>query len=120
MSSAPLRFVCDQNVDAAVSRALKAAGYQSWTAHEAGLADASDDDLAVYAHKRNAVLISADREFSQRRSRNIIGRHIWLHCDDVSAAEVLMHSLPDFAEVLLRHQDLYVAVSQAGYRVTYK
>jgi len=32
-------------------------GHQAWTAYEAGLTDAADEDLIAYAHAKGAVLI---------------------------------------------------------------
>jgi hypothetical protein len=42
--------------------------HEVWSAYEAGLADAEDDDLTVYAARRDAVLESLDAQFMQRRS----------------------------------------------------
>ena len=68
------RFVCDHDVDVAVAMMLRKAGHEAWTAADAGLYRAGDDDLTVYADNKDAVLISHDTEFSQRRRRNVIGQ----------------------------------------------
>jgi hypothetical protein len=39
------RFVCDHDVDAAVAMMLRKAGHEAWTAADAGLYRAGDDDL---------------------------------------------------------------------------
>ncbi|MGH3793714.1 MAG: DUF5615 family PIN-like protein [Pseudonocardiaceae bacterium] len=44
---------------------LRKAGHEAWTAADAGLYRAGDDDLTVYADNKNAVLISHDVNFSQ-------------------------------------------------------
>lgn len=72
-----MRFFLDNDVPVSVSGALRRHGHVCWTAADAGLADESqDDDLSVYAEGREAVLITLDREFTLRRRRNPIGRHI--------------------------------------------
>lgn len=69
-----------------VSRWLRQLGQEAWTAYDAGLSRASDDDLPVYAHDRNAVLLTHDREFSRRRRAWTIGRHIYLRCAEWEAS----------------------------------
>ena len=55
--------------------------HDCWTVSEAGLAgEGQDDNLTVYADVKNAVLVTMDEEFSQRRRKHSIGRHIWLRC----------------------------------------
>ncbi|MGH3754652.1 MAG: DUF5615 family PIN-like protein [Pseudonocardiaceae bacterium] len=73
-----LRFVCDQDVDAGVAARLRKLGHDAWTAAKAGLSEADDDDLMVYADDQQDVLITHDGEFSQCRRRNMVGRHIFL------------------------------------------
>ena len=41
-----------------------------------GLARAKDDELTVWAAEHQAVIISTDGEFGQRRMQNAIGRHV--------------------------------------------
>jgi len=94
--------------------------HEAWTAYDAGMSDASDDDLAIYAHDKKAVLITHDREFSQRRRRNIIGRHIWLNCHEVDAADLIAQLLPEIEPLLERRYDLYIAMSRSGFEVTFK
>jgi hypothetical protein len=38
--------------------------------HDAGLSEADDDTLTMYAHEHRAVLVTHDDEFSRRRRRN--------------------------------------------------
>lgn len=68
------RFFLDHDVPASVAAMLRAEGHQCWTANEAGLAtESQDDNLTVYADEHRAVLVTLDREFSQRRLKNSIG-----------------------------------------------
>jgi predicted nuclease of predicted toxin-antitoxin system len=50
---------------------------------------AGDEDLAVYADEKQAVLLTHDREFSKRRRAWIIAKHIWLKCPELDAADLL-------------------------------
>lgn len=47
-------------------------GHDAWTAAQAGLNQEPDDTLTVYAYERDAVLLTHDREFSQRRRKNVV------------------------------------------------
>jgi len=86
----PWRFFLDHDVPVSVARMLRGEGHDCWTAGEAGLAtESQDDNLTVYADEKNAVLVTMDREFSQRRRKRSIGRHIWLRCPEPEAADML-------------------------------
>lgn len=106
-----MRFVCDHDVDARVATTLRRLGHEAWTAGEAGLARAADDDLTVYADNHDAVLLSHDVEFSKRRRRNVIGRHVWLRCNEWEAAELVATCLDDLLPILARHRHVWVRVS---------
>jgi hypothetical protein len=71
----------------------------------------SDDEQTVYATSRGAVIVSCDREFSQRRRRNAIGRHLYLKCPKPDAAEVLRCHL-DAVISLLQKADITVTITQ--------
>jgi predicted nuclease of predicted toxin-antitoxin system len=73
-----VRFVLDHNVDAAVAAVLRREGHEAWTAGRAGLSRVSDDELTAYADDRNAALLTHDVEFSERRRKNVIGKHVWI------------------------------------------
>jgi predicted nuclease of predicted toxin-antitoxin system len=92
-----------------VAKMLRQEGHDCWTGGEAGLAtESQDDNLTVYADEKNAVLVTMDREFSQRRRKRSIGRHIWLRCPEPEAAEVLRSRL---GEVLPRLEIANVTVT---------
>jgi predicted nuclease of predicted toxin-antitoxin system len=73
-----VRFVLDNDVPVSVRAMLRRHGHEAWSAHDAGLSDAADDDLTVYAVKQRSVLISLDSQFMHRRRINAIGNHVRL------------------------------------------
>lgn len=82
---------------------LRRHGHDWWSADDAGLADeGQDDNLTVYAAKRRAVLVTLDREFSQRRRANAHGWHVKLRCPEPDAAVVLAGHLKEVLEYLER------------------
>lgn len=112
-----MRFVCDQDVDAAVAKRLRTMGHIAWTAHQAGLSEASDDELAVYADDRQAVLLTHDREFSKRRRSWLIGKHIWLRCPEFDAADLLAEALPELLPILERKPNVFITLLPESYQV---
>ncbi len=114
MAPSALRFLLDQDVQISVRDALRELGHACWTASEANLGTVKDDELTVYAVKHGAVVVTHDREFSQRRRRNVVGRHLYLRCDEWRAAELVRLRLPEVIDVLRHHDAVYVAMSNAG------
>jgi len=106
-----LRFFCDQDVDARVASVLRSRGHEAWTASDAGLAKEADDALTVYSVDHDAVLITHDIEFSRRRRRNVIGRHIFLRCNEWEGPDVMAQHLDIVIPVLERHADVWVKLS---------
>lgn len=89
---------------------LLAEGHDCWTASDAGLAtEGQDDNLSVYADSREAALVTFDREFSRRRLKYPIGRHIWLRCNEPRAAGVLRTYLPEVLALVLARTVLCLA-----------
>ena len=67
----------------------------------------------MYADTRHAALVTFDREFSRRRRKYPIGRHIWMRCAEPRAAEVFQAHLPDVLEYLHReHVTIEVSVDE--------
>jgi len=98
-------------MDVAVRHMLIKAGHEAWTAANARMGEANDDSLTVYAQEHDAVLVTHDREFSTRRRRAVVGRHILLRCNEWDAADVLERNLPEILPVLGRKCDVFVQVS---------
>lgn len=109
-----MRFVLDHDVDARVLKVLRAAGHQSWTAADAGLYVAGDDEITVYAQSKGATVLSHDREFSARRRRNPIGRHVQLGCREPDALVVIPPILKRLVENIEPFDDVFAYVSKAG------
>ena len=107
-----MRFLLDHDVDAAVGRVLRQCGHECWTAGSAGLANASDDTLTVWASSHDAAVVSTDQEFGQRRTRNAIGRHVWLRCPDWEASTVLASHLDEVVSRLQARSDVTIRVSK--------
>lgn len=97
-----------------MGRRLRAAGHECWTAYDAGLSAAGDDDLTVYAHDQRAVLVTHDVEFSKRRRRNVIGWHVQMRCREWEAADLLIRHLDYVQEQTTRFQDIWIAISHEG------
>jgi predicted nuclease of predicted toxin-antitoxin system len=109
-----VRFFLDHDVSAAVRHALLARGHECWTAAEAGLDLVADDELTVYAHDKRAVLVTHDREFSQRRRRNVVGQHLELRCNEWEAAQLLVAHLHSVESLTQAHRDVFIAMSAKG------
>jgi predicted nuclease of predicted toxin-antitoxin system len=106
-----LRFVCDHDIDACVAARLRDLGHEAWTAAEAGLSRAEDDELTAYADDQRAVLLTHDKEFSRRRRRNVIGWHVFLRCNEWDAADVIERRLDEMLQVLEHNDNVWMKVS---------
>jgi hypothetical protein len=109
-----MRFLLDHDVDAAVGLMLRRHGHDAWTAGEAGLGRARDDELTVWAAARQAAVVSTGEEFGQRRMRHPMGWHIWLSGPDWEAASLLEEHLDQATAPQKTHTDMTVRVSPGG------
>jgi hypothetical protein len=89
-------------------------GHTWWTADNAHLAGDKDDVLTGYADDHRAVLVTFDREFTQRRRRNSIGQHVKLRCVEPQAAAVLETHLDEVVELLRGREHVTIKVSKDG------
>ena len=115
-----MRFLLDHDVAADVGTAIRSAGHEAWTAANAGLNEVSDDTLTIYAARKNAVLVTHDREFSQRRRRSVTGHHMWLRCDEWEAGDLLLTHLGQIIPILGSQPDLFVMISKAGFEISHE
>ena len=58
------RFLVDEDVSRSITRSLEAAGYDTEDVRDVGLRAHSDQDVFLYARKRGAILITADKGFA--------------------------------------------------------
>jgi predicted nuclease of predicted toxin-antitoxin system len=107
-----VRFVLDQDVDANLVGILVAHGHHAWTVAAAGIPDAPDDDISVYAAKMDAVVVTHDEEFSARRRKNPHGRHVQLGCTEPDAVEVVTTNIDGLVAILAPHRDVFVYLSK--------
>jgi predicted nuclease of predicted toxin-antitoxin system len=109
-----VRFVLDHDVDVRVGAVLRQAGHECWPS-TAGLAASADGGtVAVYADDRRAVLITHDREFTRRRMKNTIGRHMRLDCEQPDATAVIGAHLDALVAGLEHAHDVVLVASAAG------
>lgn len=113
-----MRFFCDHDVDAAVAARLRQLGHEAWTAADAGLSTAMDDELTVYADDKKAALLTHDREFSRRRRKHVVGWHIQLRCAELDAADLIDRHLEAILAMLGSGHDLFIVVSSQGMEVS--
>lgn len=109
-----MRFFLDHDVDAGVGHRLRTMGHEAWSASDAGLATDGDDNLTIYATNHGCVLLTHDKEFSARRRKNVVGRHVHLRCPEPDAADILAERLDELLPILEAHTDLFVAVWGGG------
>lgn len=106
-----MRFFLDHDVDARVAHSLRLLGHDAWTAADASLDRVSDDEVTVYAMKKDAVVLTHDHEFSIRRSKNVCGHHIYLDCNELLAAEMLAKHLDEVLPLMDRKPDVYARIT---------
>jgi predicted nuclease of predicted toxin-antitoxin system len=109
--------VLDEDVDAGLVHVLTVARHNCWTVLNAGMSSASDDDVAIYAHNKNAVLVSHDRGFARRRRTNYFGQHIHLRCPEPDAIRIIQENLDEIVRLLSRGQDMVLRVTSESITV---
>lgn len=109
-----MRFVLDQNVDARLGRVFRSHGHECWPVGRANLAPAADDELTAYACDKDAVMVTHDVEFSQRRARNVIGRHLQLRCEEPDAVGLVTLHFDAIIASLQSSEHVFVQVSADG------
>jgi predicted nuclease of predicted toxin-antitoxin system len=65
-------FCLDHDVPNSVASMLRGRRHDVITAGEAGLREAEDDEITVWADNLKAVLVTLDRAFSRRRLQNTL------------------------------------------------
>lgn len=60
-----MRFLLDEDLPVDLIPMLRSCGHDAWSANEM-LKSNADDEVAIYAEKKGAVLLTQDREFARR------------------------------------------------------
>lgn len=81
------------------------------------MADASDDDVSLWADKRGAVVITHDREYFNRRKRNTFGRHVRLACKDWEAVAIIERHLPDIVKLIPTRDAVVIKVTSERVKI---
>lgn len=111
-----MQFVLDNDVDAEVGRVLRQLGHQCVTASMTGMAEAKDDAWSVFADNLDAVLLSHDVEFADRRKRNTFGRHVLLACRQWEAVDAVKAHLDTIIELAYSRDAILIKVSRDSVR----
>lgn len=111
-------FILDQDVSVQVAVVLRQAGHRCHTVASAGLAQASDDEVSVFAHDRNGVLLTHDSELFQRRRDNTFGHHILLKCNEWDAPQYMIDHLGPLIELIEGRPDaICAALTRDGLKI---
>ena len=105
-----MKWVLDEDVDAACRTVLIDAGHEAWLLSQAGRSSATDEDQTVYAHDHGAIFLTHDRNLVNIRSRMPIGRLVRLACVELLAADLLQFALPSLEPILEHNANLIVVV----------
>lgn len=112
-----MRFVLDHDVPLSpVRRLFTDRGHECWRAPDHLGSDGKDDEISVYAHDKNAVVVSHDAEFMARRIERTFGIHVRLRCEQAEAKEVLGLHIDDLLELLETVTEAVFEVSRSGIR----
>jgi hypothetical protein len=115
-----LRFFLDNDVDVRVCRdVLTPLGHNCWSAGQAGRYLESDDSHTIYARDKDAIVITHDREFTERRRRAAIGRHIQMDCEQPDACEILSRYIEELVPILAAAENITVVIRRDGYATFY-
>ena len=106
-----LRFYLDNDVDVTCAAVIRAAGYECWTASQAATQNDDDDEQTVYAVDKGAVIVTHDREFTNRRKPQPFGHHVRLKCHQMDGPELLERALDRIVTSLSASPDMVLEVS---------
>ncbi len=112
-----MRFYLDNDVDHRCRKILMERGQECWATSEAGRSDASDDDQAVYADDKHAVVVTHDREFTERMKKNTTGRHVRLCGEQPDGPRLLERWIALVLPALEAMPYVVIELRQEGYQV---
>lgn len=105
-------------MDARLVGVLQSSGHEAWTADQIGLANASDDEIAIAAHERGAVCITHDAEFTNKVKRRGFNSHIRLRCLEPDALDLLNNNLDRIVHAL-GWGTVVIVVGKASFNVSF-
>jgi predicted nuclease of predicted toxin-antitoxin system len=114
-----VRFFFDNDVDFACVKIAEAHGHDAWHTSQAGRSDATDLSQRDYAYKRHAVVVTHDREFTNRAKEHMVGQHMRLNVENVFAADTFEFHLDHVVYVFERFDDLVITLTRNTCIVTY-
>jgi len=106
-----LSFYLDNDVDVTCAAVIRAAGHQCWTASQAATQNDDDDEQTVYSVDKGAILVTHDKEFTNRRKRLPIGHHVRLKCHQIDGPALIGSALDQIISFLAASPDLVLEVS---------
>jgi predicted nuclease of predicted toxin-antitoxin system len=109
-----VRFYLDHNVDARCARRLTKLGHEAWTTSQAGRPDATDDEQTIYANEHRAVLVTHDREFTERRKRQPYGWHIRLVVEEPDGPDLLVERLDEALDIIQSNDNVTIELRPDG------
>jgi predicted nuclease of predicted toxin-antitoxin system len=112
-----VKFVLDEDVDARLVHVFEDRHHQCWTVPNAGLANAVDDDVSVYADNKKAVLITHDKELAHRRQISYFGALVFLKCSEPHACEVVERQFEDIIRLIPKHQAVVILVTPTQVKI---
>lgn len=76
-----------------MARWLAQEGHEAWTASDANLSAASDLELILYVHDREAILVTTNRDCAAAARRQRTASVIWLQVREVDALSAMSRAL---------------------------
>lgn len=76
--------------------------------------------MTVYAARKRCVLLTHDQGFSKHRRQNVVGRHIWLHCVEWDAADLLEQHLKEILPLVHAFNDVFIELSHNGWHASHQ
>lgn len=74
-----MKFLVDVNLPPALCGWVAARGHTATAARDLGLREAEDDAVWAWAQKNDAIILTKDEDFAQRRGRNLMGPQVvWI------------------------------------------
>lgn len=72
---------------------LSAAGHEAWTAYEAGLSAASDQELLAYAADHDAAVVTNNKDFVPMARRMRSATVVYLRAAEIHAVDTMERAL---------------------------